>query len=35
MFGYALFYFVRKNLSVAMPALSEDLGISRPTWGFS
>jgi len=33
MFGYALFYFVRKNLSVAMPALSEDLGISKADLG--
>jgi len=33
MFGYALFYFVRKNLSVAMPALSADLGISKADLG--
>ena len=26
MIGYALFYFVRKNLSIAMPAMQEDLG---------
>ena len=25
--GYALFYFVRKNLSVAMPVMGKDLGI--------
>jgi phosphoglycerate transporter family protein len=31
--GYALFYFVRKNLSVAMPAMSEDLGISKRDLG--
>ena len=27
-FGYALFYFVRKNLSIAMPYLNEEMGIS-------
>jgi OPA family glycerol-3-phosphate transporter-like MFS transporter/OPA family sugar phosphate sensor protein UhpC-like MFS transporter len=27
--GYALFYFVRKNLSVAMPVMEHDLGISK------
>jgi phosphoglycerate transporter family protein len=31
--GYALFYFVRKNLSVAMPAIREDLGISKQDLG--
>lgn len=31
--GYALFYFVRKNLSVAMPAMSKDLGISKSDLG--
>lgn len=31
--GYALFYFVRKNLSVAMPYLSTDLGISKADLG--
>ena len=25
-FGYALFYFVRKNLSIAMPYLNEEKG---------
>ena len=27
-FGYALFYFVRKNLSIAMPYLNEEMGNS-------
>ncbi len=31
--GYALFYFVRKNLSVAMPAMEESLGISKEDLG--
>lgn len=31
--GYALFYFVRKNLSVAMPVMSKDLGISKSDLG--
>ncbi len=31
--GYALFYFVRKNLSVAMPAMSRDLGVSKTDLG--
>jgi len=31
--GYALFYFVRKNLSVAMPAMEKDLGISKSDLG--
>ncbi len=31
--GYALFYLVRKNLSVAMPAMERDLGISKPELG--
>ena len=31
--GYALFYFVRKNLSVAMPAMGKDLGISKTDLG--
>ena len=36
MVGYALFYFVRKNFSLAMPGLEADLGISRqPAWVFS
>jgi phosphoglycerate transporter family protein len=33
MFGYAAFYFVRKNLSFAMPAMQEDLGISKVDLG--
>lgn len=33
MIGYALFYFVRKNLSVAMPYLQSDLGISKTDLG--
>lgn len=31
--GYALYYFVRKNLSVAMPVLERDLGISKTQLG--
>jgi OPA family glycerol-3-phosphate transporter-like MFS transporter/OPA family sugar phosphate sensor protein UhpC-like MFS transporter len=31
--GYALFYFVRKNLSVAMPVMEKDLGISKSDLG--
>lgn len=31
--GYALYYFVRKNLSVAMPAMNRDLGISKSDLG--
>ncbi len=31
--GYAMFYFVRKNLSVAMPAMSKDLGITKTDLG--
>lgn len=31
--GYALFYFVRKNLSIAMPAIEADLGISKSDLG--
>jgi phosphoglycerate transporter family protein len=33
MFGYAAFYFVRKNLSVAMPAMQEAIGISKSDLG--
>ena len=29
MVGYALFYFVRKNFSFAMPALGEEYGITN------
>ncbi len=32
--GYALFYFVRKNLSVAMPAMEASLGISKTDLGW-
>lgn len=31
--GYAMFYFVRKNLSVAMPAMAKDLGITKSDLG--
>ncbi len=31
--GYAMFYFVRKNLSVAMPAMARDLGITKSDLG--
>ncbi len=31
--GYAMFYFVRKNLSVAMPELGKDLGIGKAELG--
>jgi OPA family glycerol-3-phosphate transporter-like MFS transporter/OPA family sugar phosphate sensor protein UhpC-like MFS transporter len=31
--GYALFYFVRKNLSVAMPVMGKDLGITKADLG--
>lgn len=33
MIGYALFYFVRKNFSIAMPALEEELGITKTKLG--
>lgn len=33
MAGYAVFYFVRKNLSVAMPAMQQDLGITKSDLG--
>jgi OPA family glycerol-3-phosphate transporter-like MFS transporter/OPA family sugar phosphate sensor protein UhpC-like MFS transporter len=33
MVGYAAYYFVRKNLSVAMPAMQEDLGITKTDLG--
>jgi OPA family glycerol-3-phosphate transporter-like MFS transporter/OPA family sugar phosphate sensor protein UhpC-like MFS transporter len=32
-FGYALFYFVRKNLGVAMPSMSRQLGITKEGFG--
>jgi len=31
--GYALYYFVRKNLSVAMPVMEQELGISKSQLG--
>ncbi len=31
--GYAMFYFVRKNLSIAMPAMGKELGISKTDLG--
>src|SRR3954471_12071242 len=31
--GYAIFYFVRKNLSVAMPVMGTQLGISKADLG--
>ena len=31
--GYAMFYFVRKNLSVAMPAMGKDLGLTKADLG--
>ena len=31
--GYALYYFVRKNLSVAMPVMETELGISKSKLG--
>jgi OPA family glycerol-3-phosphate transporter-like MFS transporter/OPA family sugar phosphate sensor protein UhpC-like MFS transporter len=31
--GYALFYFVRKNLSIAMPVMEQELGISKKGLG--
>ncbi|MDP3072065.1 MAG: MFS transporter [Opitutaceae bacterium] len=33
MFGYAAYYFVRKNLSVAMPGMQEELGITKADLG--
>ena len=32
-FGYALFYFVRKNRGIAMPYLNEEMGISKSDLG--
>ena len=31
--GYAMFYFVRKNLSIAMPVMGQQLGISKAELG--
>lgn len=33
MIGYILFYFVRKNISIAMPAMEADLGITKAELG--
>ncbi len=33
MIGYAAFYFVRKNLSIAMPAMEHDLGVTKADLG--
>lgn len=33
MVGYAMYYFVRKNLSIAMPAMQDELGISKAQLG--
>ena len=33
MLGYAVFYFVRKNFSFAMPLLKEEYGISNTSFG--
>lgn len=33
MIGYALFYFVRKNFSITMPALEAELSISKAKLG--
>ena len=33
MIGYTLFYFVRKNLSIAMPGIEADLGITKVQLG--
>ena len=33
MIGYALFYFVRKNLSMAIPAMEAELGITKVQLG--
>ncbi|MFA6593417.1 MAG: MFS transporter [Bacteroidales bacterium] len=33
MIGYAFYYFVRKNFSIAMPAMEETLGISKTQLG--
>ena len=33
MVGYTLFYFLRKNFSVAMPGLAQDYGITKTSLG--
>src|SRR3954464_11166333 len=32
-FGYAIFYFVRKNLSTAMPVIEKEMGITKASLG--
>ena len=34
MIGYAMFYFVRKNFSLAMPGLTAEYGISNKSFGW-
>ena len=34
MVGYALFYFVRKNFSLAMPGLTAEFGITNKSFGW-
>ncbi len=34
MIGYALFYFVRKNMSVAMPGITAEYGITNKSFGW-
>ena len=33
MIGYAIYYFVRKNFSIAMPGLTAQYGISNTSFG--
>ena len=33
MIGYAIYYFVRKNFSLAMPGLTAEYGISNTSFG--
>ena len=33
MVGYAMYYFVRKNISIAMPAMQEELGVTKAQLG--
>ncbi|MDO4586649.1 MAG: MFS transporter [Planctomycetia bacterium] len=34
MIGYIFFYFVRKSITMAMPGIEEELGITKPMLGF-
>ena len=34
MIGYSIFYFVRKNFSIAMPGLTAEYGISNKSFGW-